>query len=716
MKTPKSNKASNPKNQSKPQKHPNNNHKIKYPHYYSNTHKIPPILELEKKAYINFKNLYINDENFYNIKTINEIICNESSHIVALFKDYLIYGDYSEFLQGSYSLGESRDILPKIYEYYESCSVIFPNYIILPESKYIYKNIQRKQRIIDNQQEIEQEEELRKREEKNNAHKEEESNVFDTQAVDSILNQTDTSTIRMMMGMTKEVIQKDSIDDDNKTTSYEKIIDLINQAEFWSQEHTDRKKVNCALRLKHNKIIQKNSISNKSKSKSKISNSSNINNSHAVKGRNYNRISNANMSSINKMNSTTEKDAKAKVKTTIRNIQNNNDKETQTFYNNVTTKNKVNHRHNNSHNVKKGIIHSLLSSNIDLIRKTFKELAKKNSYRNSTKINPVTSPNNERVYKQTGNKLISSISSPKSNLRPSSHSKSTISMTKLSGQIFGFISKYKSKKSSKVNHSKNSKDCDKKITNKPDLLFISHNIPLTSRDQTKNSMNQDIMTFLDPKQEKEKHVKNSMSISHKKTFTSSSLGTATGSLNNNFQQNEEKITVTNKTNINSQKTQTTTVTHRNERNSFNYLDDLLTKTGGGKSQTSTQSGKMKNCKIISKFGSNSNTNSKVLKTYTHYQSNSSLTGEKSKDKKQPNAVIPIRKELNIKGIKIKGFDELLSKNYYSHRNNNSHSDRVKIGFINNSDSSSKRTKNKTCIPNTPFNKGYYEVSKTTAKK
>ena len=35
MKTPKSNKASNPKNQSKPQKHPNNNHKIKYPKFWA---------------------------------------------------------------------------------------------------------------------------------------------------------------------------------------------------------------------------------------------------------------------------------------------------------------------------------------------------------------------------------------------------------------------------------------------------------------------------------------------------------------------------------------------------------------------------------------------------------------------------------------------------------------------------------------------------------
>ena len=84
----------------------------------------------------NYKN-----KDFYNIKVIDEIIHNESSHIVAEFKDYLIKGDISEFLQQYYKKDESLNLLPKIYEYYISCSVIFPNYVILPESQYIYIKI-----------------------------------------------------------------------------------------------------------------------------------------------------------------------------------------------------------------------------------------------------------------------------------------------------------------------------------------------------------------------------------------------------------------------------------------------------------------------------------------------------------------------------------------------------------------------------------------------
>ena len=115
------------------------------------------MLTLERHVFLKFNDFYSNKEDFYNIKVINEIICNKSTHVVAAFKDYLINEDSSEFLQKFYTRKESKEGLPKIFEYYDCCSVIFPNYIVLPESKYIYKNIQRKQRIIDHQQDINQE-------------------------------------------------------------------------------------------------------------------------------------------------------------------------------------------------------------------------------------------------------------------------------------------------------------------------------------------------------------------------------------------------------------------------------------------------------------------------------------------------------------------------------------------------------------------------------
>jgi hypothetical protein len=101
-------------------------------------------------------NKYNRNPEYYYRKIIADIIDNESSHLVASFKEYLIYGDYSEFLQGYFQMKDVIRFLPLIFDYYHSSTVIFPNYVALEEKKYIYKNIQKKQQIINIQQEQEE--------------------------------------------------------------------------------------------------------------------------------------------------------------------------------------------------------------------------------------------------------------------------------------------------------------------------------------------------------------------------------------------------------------------------------------------------------------------------------------------------------------------------------------------------------------------------------
>lgn len=122
---------------------------------------------------------YQSDESSYNVKVINDIIYNEKAHIVARFKDFLIYDDCSEFLRRSFKVSESKQRLKKILDFYDNYSKIFANYIILPESKYMYKNIQRKQKMIDGQQKA-------KSEDKDNK----EDKIFNTQIYNSIMNMT----------------------------------------------------------------------------------------------------------------------------------------------------------------------------------------------------------------------------------------------------------------------------------------------------------------------------------------------------------------------------------------------------------------------------------------------------------------------------------------------------------------------------------------------
>ena len=69
---------------------------------------------------------------------------NEGRHIVSVFKDYLIFDDFSEYLKRFYFGPESTERLPKVFEFYEKYSKVFPNYVLLPENKYMFKNIERK--------------------------------------------------------------------------------------------------------------------------------------------------------------------------------------------------------------------------------------------------------------------------------------------------------------------------------------------------------------------------------------------------------------------------------------------------------------------------------------------------------------------------------------------------------------------------------------------
>ena len=84
------------------------------------------------------------------------MIYNENTHVVSVFKDYLILDDINEFLKRSYTAKEAGTRLTKLIAFYDKYSQVFPNYVTLPESKYMFKNIQRKQKFIDEQYQMQE--------------------------------------------------------------------------------------------------------------------------------------------------------------------------------------------------------------------------------------------------------------------------------------------------------------------------------------------------------------------------------------------------------------------------------------------------------------------------------------------------------------------------------------------------------------------------------
>ena len=117
------------------------------------------IYEKEKIIHNYLLSKYSKFEYSYSLVCINNLIFNEHCRIVARFKDFLILDDMTEFLRRFYTKRELKRRLTKIYNFYESYSKIFPNYMILPESKYLYRNIRKKQKMIDAFNQIKKEEE-----------------------------------------------------------------------------------------------------------------------------------------------------------------------------------------------------------------------------------------------------------------------------------------------------------------------------------------------------------------------------------------------------------------------------------------------------------------------------------------------------------------------------------------------------------------------------
>ena len=144
---------------------------------------LDPCIHLEERVRKKLIRRYDKPLWYHDVKMINDIIYNEKTHFVELFKEYLIYEDINEFLKRFYNTNEISVKLPKILLFYEKYSKIYANYTVIPESKYMYKNIKRKQKMIDqmHNNNIESDEEDEEGEGEDLPNK-----IFNSKALDSI--------------------------------------------------------------------------------------------------------------------------------------------------------------------------------------------------------------------------------------------------------------------------------------------------------------------------------------------------------------------------------------------------------------------------------------------------------------------------------------------------------------------------------------------------
>ena len=94
----------------------------------------------------------------YKINTTNSLIFDQKIHLVAIFKDYLIWDDLSDFFKRFYFLNESIQIIPKISECYNRYSIFSPIYfgldglVIIIMSNWIRMKIRLLEHYIENQE------------------------------------------------------------------------------------------------------------------------------------------------------------------------------------------------------------------------------------------------------------------------------------------------------------------------------------------------------------------------------------------------------------------------------------------------------------------------------------------------------------------------------------------------------------------------------------
>ena len=214
------------------------------------------LISLENRVKHKLIKRYDKPLSYHDAKMINDILYNEKTRYVEAFKEYLIYEDFNEFLKRFYKSYEINFKLPKILNFYEKYSKIYANYTVIPESKYMYKNIKRKQKMIDQMQNNDINSEYEEDEESN----EDMSNtIFSSKVINSIYRKT-LSTLNK------------SNNSKNTEQSINGFLEKINNIE------KDVKNKENSKNKQHNKKMRNNFLTNNNKTPPKTIKTNNNNN------------------------------------------------------------------------------------------------------------------------------------------------------------------------------------------------------------------------------------------------------------------------------------------------------------------------------------------------------------------------------------------------------------------------------------------------------
>ena len=233
---------------------------------------------------------------FYQKFQILLLMENANTHLVSIFKDYLLYDDMTEFFKEYYNSKEIYPRLKTIYDYYESSSYLFPNYTAINEGKYIYRNIIKKQKLIDYLEDLE--DKKKEKEEKRNLKNKKKYQNQNEQSSSSFIQVFDT---KIYDNIRKETWNDSKINDlfcvENKNSNdCDSFASLIKLTEMIKDKEKEKEKINDKKYVKKNIIIDKDN-----NDKIKLNKNSECNNINNTNNKNSN-VNDITKKEINKIN------------------------------------------------------------------------------------------------------------------------------------------------------------------------------------------------------------------------------------------------------------------------------------------------------------------------------------------------------------------------------------------------------------------------------
>ena len=188
----------------------------------------------------------------YETFIINSIIFDQKNHKVAVFKNYLLWDEMSEFLKRFYKMKESKDRIPKISEYYEKYTLFAPIYFGLDGLVILIMNkwTKRKKNYLEYVEDHEYESSIKSKKESN----------FEPIIKSSLINElspTKSLVSKNTLDLTKYEIESSS----KKNKSKEILKSLVFNKEFTIQKIESSEMNKIKIKKKFEEIDIKKSLS-----------------------------------------------------------------------------------------------------------------------------------------------------------------------------------------------------------------------------------------------------------------------------------------------------------------------------------------------------------------------------------------------------------------------------------------------------------------------